>query len=100
MGARKEAHKKVNRKITGVGWGWPGEAPPFEKVSRKPKDVKDLLGVDPRKSLPGKGSSKHKCPPGRQPWLVQVCLDPWLRGRGRWNCRETRWPDHSGLWIS
>lgn len=98
-GARKEAYKKLNRKITDFGWGWPGQVPASEKVSRELKDGKDLLCVDPKKSPQAKGAAGTNAPKQATP-AGQVWLDPWWRGRGGLSCREKQWPGHSGLWIS
>lgn len=83
-GARKEAYKKLNRKITDFGWGWPGQVPASEKVSRELKDGKDLLCVDPKKSPQAKGAAgtnapKQATPAGRSVAGSVVEGERWVK---------------------
>lgn len=76
MGARKEAYKKLNRKITDFGWGWPGQVPALEKGT---EGWEGPALCRPKEEPPDKGSSRHKCPKaGDSGW--PKC--GWIHGGG------------------
>lgn len=67
MGARKEAYKRLSRKIGGFVWRWPGQVPPSEKVGEE--------------LLQGTKNKLHRQGDGRKNASRQaIWVDSWVAG--------------------